>query len=98
MEDKKKTKINLKIILVILLVVAIAVIIYVMNRPKEIANIKYDIKITYRYSSINMPLTGYASDIEYVLVNIDKQKAYFINDRYIFAGKEEERRTLLYTC
>lgn len=96
MEDKKKTKINLKIILAIILVVAIAIVIYIMNRPKEIADIKYDIKITYRYSSINMPLTGYASDTEYVLVNIDEQKAYFINDRYIFVG--EEKRTLLYTC
>jgi len=97
LEDKKKTKINFKIILAIILLVAIVVVIYVMNRPKEIADIEYDIKITYRYSSINMPLTGYASDTEYVLVNIDKQKAYFINDRYIFTGKEDERRTLLWT-
>ena len=93
----KNPKINFKFILAIILLLAIVVVIYVINRPKEIADIKYDIKITYKYNYINMPTTGYASDTEYVLVNIDEQKAYFINDRYIFAGKEE-RRTLLYTC
>lgn len=96
MEDKKKTKINFKIILAIILLVAIVAVIYIMNRPKKFAGIKYDIKIQYRHSSINIPPTGYASDTKYVLVNINKQKAYFINERYIFAG--EERRTLLYTC
>ena len=89
MEDKKKTKINLKIILTIILVVAIAIVIYVMNKPKEIANIKYDIKIAFVKG--HQDLTGWATNNEYVLVNIKDEKAYFIQEHIVWGdstGKE----------
>lgn len=87
MKDNKK-----KIIFVITIVAIIVLgIVYFLNKKTDVENIKYDIKITYKYSDINMPMGGYASNTEYVLVNIDKQKAYFVQKRIVFGdstGKE----------
>ena len=81
MEESKR---NLNIIVAIILVVAIVGVIYVMNKPKEIAYIEYDIKITHKYNYINVPTGGWASTNEYVLFNINDKMAYFIEEYTIY--------------